>query len=384
MPLLVAQYVYWKSIAGELRQNNADKALEFYRKLKARTAPAPETCALILILLGKQNRVEMAMKEHDEAVSLGMPRHHLTHSALIYACSKRRAFYLRAIDLLHQMDVHGMPVDLRVYNNLLVACAKTSDMPTAVVLWEHVERLALIDAAFCPNEHTVCNFLWALAAVETPENKISKRGFCYPSEAGKEIVGRAMQVLHRAQSDYGVHVNSHVLTAYLAVATNHLQSELAERVFGMEFDKRGIPKPALAYEVMFMMYDRLQAYPQMLEVKKELEQRKDVVLGKEGWRAAVRCAALTDHLSEAVLFLRQMRAAGYEATPSEVRALHLRIFEHERWDLHEQLLGLVKWPEKPDSPNPMMAWRERSQRIHALLERIYGAEHAKEVPKLSR
>lgn len=385
---VVSQYIFHHAINHEiyLSRSSGDahgkRALRLYAMLKLRLAPLPTTCARIIIHLARSDFVEKAMLEYEEAVKLGMPKNAVTHSAMIYACSKRKGFYAKAFELLHQMDVNGMPVDLRVYNNILYACAKVSDLRTALIIWSTIQKRAENDDTFTPNVHTFSNILWSLASVETNQNKISLRPFIH-SVTPMEIMGHAIRILHSMQSS-GVPMDERIITAYLTVAANHRFREVAERVFNVEFDKYGYKRTALAYDVMFAMYDALEDYKASVALKKRLDaEGMTRGLSLDGWRSLVRTAALATRLDEAVAYLEEMNSHGHVPNSEAMQALHLRIFENERWDLRERMLKLVRHPAALHSTS-MAGWRNRAEKLDAMMEHLYGHLPKQDRPRLAK
>ena len=236
---------------------------------------------------GRFDEVEKAFLTHKQLSHQGMTPNGECLSALIYAASKRKEYFATAIEIYRQMDLLKIPIELSVYNNLLFACSKVSDLSTAIGLWQKV--LSSADTTLCPNEHTCCNFLWVLASVETMDSKISKRDFVYDMRL-EDIVDAANQVYRYVQSQ-SIPVTPHLLSALLAVYSNSKQKELAEQLFRDICDRYGLARNPFTYELMFKLYDNVCDYDAARAVYSQCIQ-EGIRLPYEGWRALARAAAL--------------------------------------------------------------------------------------------
>ena len=365
------RYLFHRSIKEQMPVNTK-QALELFAKLKKHVDPLPETLALVVKYWAIEERTEMALKEYRECTALGTPQHPDTHAALIYACAKRRSFYPQVIEYLHQMQLYAMPITLRTYNNILMSCAKAADLRTAMLLWKMMSE----KKEFQPNSISLSHLFWTLAAMETPENRLSiKRRFAY--ELSSEQILKVFEELQRQVDKFRFKPDQFLLTAQVAALANHNFKERAEGVFWNEHDRNLVDRNLMSYEAMLRMYDTLKEWEAMLLVRLDANNSK-VALSQQAYRSIIRCAALTDHLAEAMDFLEEARKL-HRFKPNELRALHLRIYEHQRFDLHERLKKLVDWPVD-SHPNPMAVWRNRAEKIKVLMDKVYG----KEAPAIAR
>lgn len=265
-----------------------------------------------------------------------------------------------------------MPIDIRVYNNMLQATAKVADVATGLELWNRL----LSEKSLVPNEITVANLLWTLASVETEEDKISKRSYHYDGNPA-ELKQLAFNVFEAAKDELKVPINSYILNGLLAVMANHNFVQEAEEIFTKRFTSLGLAHTAATYEIILKMYDAQRSFEKTVELLEEAKTKK-LVLSQEAWRAAIRTASLTTNLQTAIQWLKEMVNAGYKPSEQELRALHLRLCEEEKWHLRQEM-GKVCLPPVEPSPNPYTDWRQRSMRIAKLLEKVYG----KDAPQLA-
>jgi hypothetical protein len=177
-------------------------------------------------------------------------------------------------------------------------------------------------------------------------------------------------------TDSGIEINNHVKTAYLAVMAMHKFVPDAEAIFKTipASDKKAT---SCAFELMFKLYDttlNFEATQALIERSKV----EDIPIPPEGWRAAIRTAALTNHFDEAIESLKGMNAAGIKPTRDEIKALHLRLCEHEEWALHRQMSEL-SLPAATANKDNYVTWRKRSIELSKLLQNVYG----KNAPQLA-
>lgn len=355
-----------------MRSDKQTVAWDLFNRLREKILPSPEISATMIMSCGKNDYVEKAFKVYKELLAQGLTPNSHTHSALIYAGSKRKEFYPQIVDLFKEMQSLGMSIDIRVYNHLLVGCGKVADLQTALSLWD---QLCSGETNLFPTEVTVANMLWALASVETEVDKISLRQFHYDMNP-EELKKNAEDVYDWAVSA-GLPINGYVKNAFLAVMTNHVFVERAEQIFKDLVS--GSNKDALphSYELMLKLYDSAEDYPKSQALILNA-QATGIKLSFEAWRAGVRTAALTDHLEESVETLQCMVNAGHRPSVKDIKALHLRLCENEKWTLKKRMDELCLPPVKP-SINPFTTWRQRSVKLHNLLKDVYG----KEAPSLT-
>lgn len=369
----LGQFVVWRMIRDCLAKDESDKAWDLFDGLRSKVLPAPEICGSMLMNCGKHDMVEKAFKTYRELQAQGLTPHWITHSALIYAASKRKEYYEKATELFREMESTRMQMDIRVYNNMLQATSKTADVATALELWNRLQDSE--DEKLQINSITVSNMLWTLASVETAVDKISKRPYHYDMNPD-ELKRTAKEVFDYAVTKE-ITPNAFMLNAYLAVMANHNEVEDAEPIFNSTFGKFNVTPTPATYEIMLKMYDASQNYAKTCEIL-ELAKQKNVPLGIEAWRAAVRTAALTKHLPEAVDWLKSMVAAGHRPSVDSLRVLHLRLCEEEKWQLRKEM-GELCLPPVVIPTNPYQAWRQRSASLAELLAKVYG----KAAPKLA-
>lgn len=366
---LVGHAVVHSLIVGLLKRDRDAEAWQLFDDLRSKCLPTPAVAATMIFHCGRGDQVERALVLYKELAGQGMTANARCHSALIYAASKRREYFSHAIDLFRQMELFKMRVDLRVYNNLLYGCSKVSDLPTAMSLWRAV--VSQRDAALRPNEHTCCNYLLALASVETAGDKISKRAFHY--SVSPQALKVAAQEVWEYAGAAGIAVNAHLVSAMLAVYSNHRMTREAEELFW----GRGGERTPFAYELMFKLYDSTRNYPAALRTYAQLRLDR-LKLPYEGWRALARAAALCNQLEDSIGYVEEMVRHDYTPHHSDMRVLHLRYCEHERRDLVDRLQAICKREPvaAPDRPAP---WLDRSVAVAELLKQAYG----KDAPELA-
>ncbi len=366
---MLGQFVVWKMIRNALVKDNSVLAWDLFDGLRSKVLPAPEICSTIMMNCGKHDLIEKAFKTYRELQAQGHEPHYLTHSALIYVACKRKEYYARAIELFRQMEANRMNIDIRVYNNLLLGTAKSGDLTTALELWNRLQEST--DEKLKINSITIANMLWSLASVETPTDKISKRPFKYDMNP-EELRTTAKDIYN-----LDVKTDAYTVNAYLAVLANHNFIEEAEQVFWTHFTANGVVHNPSTYEIMLKMYDFKQDFEKTVELMTKAEASK-IVLGFESWRAAIRTAALTTNLPTAIDWLKKMVAAGYKPSIENLKVLHLRLCENEKWQLRKEM-GDLCLPPIVEPKNPYTTWRKRSLAVAELLKRVYG----KDAPKLA-
>ena len=317
----------------------------------------------------------MALKVYEECLDLGTPRHSSTHHELIYACSKRSDWSRKAFELFQQLETYGMSIYPRAYTHLLISTSRTSDVNTALAIWKLMEEKGRMNPEYTPKSHSLAALLWTIAAAETKENKISKRPFTQTFEP-TFLVNIATEAVDRFLTKNPP--NSFILSSHLAVAASHKSRELAERIFWKDYKKYNIERHPNTFELMFGLYDHLQDWEPIPLLRMEMLNSR-VKISHQAYRHLTRVSALTGHIQEAIQYIVEAKSNGIEFSPQDMRIIHLRVFEAQRWDLHAKLLKLIKWPESLH-PNPMAVWRERAERVNDFMEQVYG----KEAPKIAR
>lgn len=229
----------------------------------------------------------MGMKLYNELVASGMEPNPVTHSAVIYLCTRSKRHFETAVSFYEQMELLKFPINLRVHNYILQGCAKVADLDRAISIWNGLIEKSLTDPKLKPNEFTFSSILWALASVETPETKLSKREFHYEMDR-KELLSLAGDIYRRGTEI--VQTNSHLANGYLAVLTDNLAVEQAENFFHNEM-VANCKRTEHSYELMFKMYDGLRDFGKTRELKSKMDS-ENLVVPFEGWRAMIRTAAL--------------------------------------------------------------------------------------------
>jgi pentatricopeptide repeat protein len=233
----------------------------------------------------KLDQVEKAFALHEKLTAQGMTANPTLSSVLIYAASKRKEYFPKAIDIFRQMELLKMPIDIFVYNNLLSACAKAADLNTAMALWQSI----LTTPSLRPNVFTCTNYIWALASVETRSSKISKRDFVYEGTSLDLI--QAVDEVRKYMQTSAIPLNSHSLSAMLAVYSNHGAQFKAEELFWKKYNELNLPRDPFSYELIFKLYDNVRNYEGAEKVYRDLKDR-NIKIPYEGWRALARTAAL--------------------------------------------------------------------------------------------
>lgn len=376
--------------------------MDIYNILRGKTVPHPIISQRIIRFLGQRDEIEKAFKIYRELKAQGMLSNYSVMQSLLYAFSRRKEYFERALDVFRQMQVLGMPMTIHEYNNLLYGCGKTADLQTALLIWNQLSDFSKTEnetqmeiqteemketetemgmgmgkeikeerkkVIIQPNSISYSSILWVLASIETRNDKISKRSFSYDVNIEKLSL-IANEIYNEAQSR-GLVNHGSLVTAYMAVFSNHLQREEAERIFNNEFQKFNIPKAPLAYEIMFKLYDSTRCYDSMIKLKDQMH-KENVYLTYEGWRAIIRTAALSNNLKEAIDFTKNMINAGYKPTQSSLQVLRLRLIERSEEELLNEFNKLIPLPLKIREESKLEAWRTRSITIGKFLKSQYG------------
>ena len=283
----VAQSIYKSFISEALKAGDNQKAENLFTIVRSRCHPSPEITGMILMNYGKTGRIEMGMKLYEEVVTSGMESNPVTHSAMVYLCTRSKKYFNNALTFYEQMSLLNFPMHLRVHNYMLQGCAKVADLDRAISIWNNLIEKSSIDPKLKPNEFSLSSILWALASVETGETKLSKRDFHYEMDQW-DLVKIATDIYRQGTAI--IPLNSHHSNAYLAVLTDNLAVEQAEHLFHNEM-RDNCKRTEHSYELMFKMYDSLRNYEKTLELKVKMHS-ENLIVPFEGWRAMIRTAAL--------------------------------------------------------------------------------------------
>lgn len=212
----------------------------------------------------------------------------VTHSAMIFLCTRSKRHFETAVNFFDQMSLLKFPIHLRVHNYMLQGCAKVADLDRAMTIWNGLIEKSLSDPRLKPNEFSLSSILWALASVETSESKLSKREFHYEMDQ-KDLVTLATDIYRLGTSI--IQTNSHLANGYLAVLTDNRAIEQAENFFHNEMMQSNCKRTEHSYELMFKMYDGLRDFEKTRNLKAQMDS-ENLVVPFEGWRAMIRTAAL--------------------------------------------------------------------------------------------
>lgn len=369
LPNLTAasQAVYHDALRELFRENKDAEAWRLFDRIRLRGLPSPAICSTMIFRCGKLDQVEKAFLLHKELSHQGMTANAQVYTALICAASRRKEYYPMAIELFRQMELFKMTIGITVYDSLLYGCSKVADLHTAMGLWKTV--MASPDPTLRPTIYTCTNYIWALASIESTRGfKLSKRDFAYDLDC-RDLVNAAEEVYVHAKEKLRP-VSPQLMSAMLAIYSNNRRVQLAEELFWREHDQLAIKRSPFAYELMFKLYDNVAYYEGAVRVHQQLQQDK-LKIPYEGWRALARCAALTDHLEEALQHVKEMAAQGYKPALSDLKHVNMRFLEREREDLSRALKSLCV-NEGTFAPNPFVPWLNRSQAVSSLLTDVYG------------
>lgn len=291
------------------------------------------------------------------------------YQSLIYACSMRKDFYLQCLNLVKEMESLGYSSSIHTYNYILSSCAKVGNLQTAHQVWKKLTALSKIQKSFAPDEYSYTHMFWLLASIETKDNKKSSRDFHYQLSSDS-VVKEAQRLYSELQTNGIVFSSTHLLTAYLATHCTHLKKALAEKIFYEDFAHHQLQPHAISYQHLFEMYDTLHDYEGMKRLKRT-SQEQNMSLSFKSWRAMVRTAAWTGHLDEAVDFVADMKAAGHAPILEELKLVSFRCSELENAIAHERFLALCDTSVNHHT-SKWNAWHERTRRVLALLDQVYG------------
>lgn len=279
----VAQTIYKSFISEALKAGDSQKAENLFSIVRSRCVPSPELVGMILMNYGKTGRIELGLKLYQEIISSGMEANPVTHSAMIYLCTRSKKYFKNALTFYEQMSLLNFPMHLRVHNYMLQGCGKVADLERAMTIWNNL----ISDPKLKPNEFSLSSILWALASVETGESKLSKRDFHYEMDQ-MDLVKMATDIYQ--QGTAMIPTNSHLSNGYLAVLTDNLAVEKSEEFFHQEM-MNNCKRTEHSYELMFKMYDTLRDYEKTRELKVKMDS-ENLIVPFEGWRAMIRTAAL--------------------------------------------------------------------------------------------
>lgn len=229
----------------------------------------------------------MGLKLYKDIVASGMEPNPVTHSAMVYLCSRSKKYYETAVNFYDQMSLLNFPIHLRVHNYMLQGCGKAADLERAIAIWNNLLEKSLTEPKLKPNEFSLSSILWALASIETTELKLSKRDFHYEMNS-KDLVTLATDIYRQGTAI--ISSNSHLSNGYLAVLTDNLDVSRAEDFFNNEMNGN-CKRTEHSYELMFKMYDTLRDFGKVKVLKIKMDS-ENLIVPFEGWRAMIRTAAL--------------------------------------------------------------------------------------------
>lgn len=229
----------------------------------------------------------MGMKLYREIVASGMEPNPVTHSAMIYLCTRSKRYFESAVSFYDQMKLLNFPIHLRVHNYMIQGCAKSADLDRAMSIWNDLIEKSLSDPKLKPNEFSLSSILWALASVETSKTKLSKRDFHFDMDS-KDLIQMATDIYRQGTAI--INPNSHLSNGYLAVLTDNMAVEKAEDFFHNEMNG-DCKRTEHSYELMFKMYDSLRDFDKTCELRTKMHS-ENLIVPFEGWRAMIRTAAL--------------------------------------------------------------------------------------------
>ncbi len=77
----------------------------------------------------------MGLKLYNEVIASGMESNPITHSALIYLCTRRKEFFPNALNFYRQMESLNFKIKLRVHNYMIQGCGKVADLKLTIEIW---------------------------------------------------------------------------------------------------------------------------------------------------------------------------------------------------------------------------------------------------------
>ena len=83
----------------------------------------------------------MGMKLYREIVASGMEPNAVTHSAMIYLCTRSKRHFESAISFYDQMKLLNFPIHLRVHNYMIQGCSKSADLDRAMSIWNDLVEM---------------------------------------------------------------------------------------------------------------------------------------------------------------------------------------------------------------------------------------------------
>lgn len=282
------QEIFYEMIKSTLRQRKDDiSAWNLFDDLRSKALPAQHTTSLMLHRCGELENPEKAFLTFEQVTKQGMIPNIPCMVSLIYAASKRKEYYSKAMEIHRQMELLNMPIPLPVYNHLLYACGKVADLGTALKLWKKLTTSE--DAARQANQYTICNFLWVLASVETMHTKLSRRAFVY--ELDRDELDKTVMEVLKFIDERQIPRTAHLMNALLGFYSNNWKQKQAEELFWQTLPATGIARTPFTFELMFKLYDNVKNYEGACQIYNHLKEEK-VSLPYEGWRALIRSAAL--------------------------------------------------------------------------------------------
>lgn len=370
--------------------DDAFALIEECKKLKV----LDESCYTpLLFVCGKDGLVEMAYKLYNQMSELGVKSGPDSLISLIHACSKRKDFYNEGFLLLEKLEKIHQDIPIAVYNTLLYACAKNSDLKTGMIIWKKLNECKEQNKLTL-NQVSFANIMWLLASVETSETKISEKNFVYdlkPSDI--------LQKITEIKNSITIPWNAYMLNAYLAAISNQLCVAESENVFYEQFSNLAlIPTPHSA-EILLKLYDTCMQKNKQFTLKK-LNEKEYTDMGREigsirrvfyekskkleefcnqnhisltysSMRSLIRIASFNDDMDYARAVFKKMLKSVPKIQFSQMKLFYTKAIENERHDIAQEIATVCV----ADMKKPRFSeWKERTFLIDRLLDNVYGKE----------
>jgi pentatricopeptide repeat protein len=361
------QIVYIWMMEGLLAANMHTKLMEFYWEAKQVSPANNNLCALAIRSCGKNSEVEKAFLVYEELLNTGIRPNDVLLTSLLYACCQRKDYYPEAFEIVKQLESYGYSASLQVYNDLLLGCAKNSDLKTGCKVWEELNKTSK------PTATSVTHILYVLASVETLETKGSTSEFVY-AISPEEIVAKAREIYSDWLLKIKARPNSNILSAFLAVLTKNRQTTLAKSIFYDEHAHWNLARHPNSYESMFQLYESTKDFKSALELRKEALEAK-IPLTFCAQLALISTAALVGEIELGLELVREIIMSGQKPFYYQVSKLTKAAKDAERDDIVQELVLICKSNHVSGSSQRIFA--QRNLFLNSLLDDVYGPERGR-------
>ena len=363
------QVVYLWMMEGLLALKKHSKLMELYWAAK-QIAPVNNNLAAVAIKsCGLQGEVEKAFLVYKELIATQTRPNNALLSELLAACVRRKDYYAEALGIVKQMESYGYSLKPKIYEYLLLGCAKNKDLQSACVIWD------CLSASHVITGNAVTNMLWLLASIENEQNKTSKSPEFLYKVSCDEIVDKAKGIFEHYVVERGCKPSSQMLSALLAVMCRNKRVDDSKMIFYEQYKKYALKRHENSYESMFQLYQNVRDLKAALELRQEAK-ADGIAFTLQSYSALVNLAGLKNEIEVGIGLFREMIRAEMKPYLAQVRYLYEAANREEKMDIMQEMKISCKQIHVKGSAQKLFA--TRGKLIDSLLDDVYGPERGKD------